>query len=115
MAIRGVRRTQASFVGFHVVFPVFALFDIGGAELPILLRLVDAGEKALALLVLGQVEEELDDARPIGMEMSFQIGDRTVAIVPEVSCGRVACREAPPRGEAHDARGRSAPPRNRIG
>src|SRR5690242_20765143 len=44
---------QALLIGLHIVLPVFALLHIAGAELPVLVRLVDAGQEALALFFLG--------------------------------------------------------------
>src|SRR5438552_18031691 len=37
---------QASLVGLHIVLPVAALLDVGHAEFPVLLGIVDALEKA---------------------------------------------------------------------
>ena len=60
--------------------PEFALLNVGKAELPVLFLLIDAFEKALSLLLLREVQEELDDAGSIAVEVSFQIdnGFRTV-------------------------------------
>ena len=66
------------------MLPEFAFFDIGGAEFPVLFRLVDAGEETLALLLLREMKEEFDDAGAVGVEMPFQIRDRPIAIVPKV-------------------------------
>lgn len=44
---------------------------------------VDAIEKALALFVLGQVQENLYDAGAIGVQMALQVGYRPVAMLPE--------------------------------
>jgi hypothetical protein len=41
------------------------------AEFPVLVRVVDALEEALALLVLRQVQEELDDARAVAVQVVF--------------------------------------------
>src|SRR5271155_5432382 len=41
----GAGRAQALLVRLHVGAPEFPLLDIGHAEFPVLLRLVDAGEK----------------------------------------------------------------------
>ena len=68
----------------HVVLPEFPLFNVRDAEFPVLFRLVDACEKALSLLLLGEVEEELDDAGSVDVEVFLQIHDRTIAVVPEL-------------------------------
>jgi hypothetical protein len=47
---------------FHVALPELPCRNIGEAELPVPLRLVDALQKPLSLLLLGKVEKELDDA-----------------------------------------------------
>ena len=73
--IARARRAQAFLVGLHIVLPEFAFLDIGRAELPVLVWLVDAGKEALALLILREMEEEFDNASPVGVEMSFQIRD----------------------------------------
>src|ERR1700683_3584859 len=56
-------------IDLHVLVPEFAFLDIGQAELPILVRIVDAGEETLALLVLGEMEEEFDDSCAVAGEM----------------------------------------------
>jgi hypothetical protein len=49
--LAGSGGAQARLVGFHVIVPVFPFFDISPAEFPILIRLFEAGEKPLTLLV----------------------------------------------------------------
>src|ERR1700733_6011016 len=73
------------------MLPEPAFFDVGRAEFPVLVGLVDTGEEALALLLLREVEKEFDHAGSVGVEMSLQIRDRAVAIVPKSLCvvGRV--------------------------
>ena len=66
----------------HVGVPELALGDVGRAELPVLVGLVDPRQQALALLFLGQVQKHLDDARAIGMQMSFQVHDGPESAVP---------------------------------
>jgi hypothetical protein len=41
------------------MFPVFPLVDVGEAEFPVLVRLVDALEEALSLFVLRQVGSKI--------------------------------------------------------
>src|SRR5580658_3552617 len=50
--VPGARRAQALLVGFQVILPEPPLGDVGVAEFPVLLRIVDASEEALALLLL---------------------------------------------------------------
>jgi|SRR5665213_15538 len=50
--IRAARRTQALLVRFRVRLPVTAFLDVRETEFPILFRLIDARQKALALLLL---------------------------------------------------------------
>src|SRR5437867_12068794 len=76
-------RAQAGFIGLHVVVPEFPLLEVAPAEFPVLIRLVDAGKKATALLVLGNVEEKFNDARSVAIKMVFQIHDGTIPIPPD--------------------------------
>src|SRR5439155_20716013 len=75
---------QASLVGLHVVLPVAALLDIGHAEFPVLLGIVDAREKALALLLLRDVKKELEHARAVAVQVALEVRDRLVALLPRV-------------------------------
>jgi hypothetical protein len=50
---------KAILVGLHVVFPVFPLVNVRGAELPVLVRLIDARKESLSLLLVRQVEKIL--------------------------------------------------------
>src|SRR5665811_2473778 len=72
-----------SLIDLHIVLPEFSLLDIRNAEFPVLFRLVDAFEKALALLLLRQVEIELYDADSVAVEVSLQIHNRTKPIAPD--------------------------------
>ena len=83
MGIACARRTEALLVRFHVVVPELSLLDVCRTELPVLVWLVDARQKALALFILREMEEEFDDAGSVGMKMSLQIRDRAIAVVPE--------------------------------
>lgn len=62
---------------------VAALGEVVVAELPVLVRVVDAGEQTLALLVLRQVQEELDDAGAVAVQVPLRIDDGTVAALPQ--------------------------------
>ena len=69
------RRAEAFLVGLRVVVPEFALLQIRVAEFPIFLGVVDTFEKALALLLLRQVEKDFDDASSVDIEVLFEIVD----------------------------------------
>ena len=69
------RRAEAFLVGLRVVVPEFALLQIRVAEFPIFLGVVDTFEKALALLLLREVEKDFDDASPVDVEVLFEIVD----------------------------------------
>ncbi len=47
----GVRRAQAVFIRFHVILPAIPFRQIGLAELPVFLRIVNAFEKPPALFL----------------------------------------------------------------
>ena len=55
------------------MFPIFPLVNVGGAELPVLVRLIDAREESLSLLFERQMQKYLDDLRAVAMEMFLQI------------------------------------------
>jgi hypothetical protein len=63
--ITRTRRTETVLVRSHMMLPEFPFLDIGWAEFPILVRLVDADKKAPALLVLREVKKEFHDAGPL--------------------------------------------------
>jgi hypothetical protein len=63
---------------------VAALGHVVGGELPVLLGEVDAGQEAPALLLLGQVQEELDDDEPVVGEVALPVVDLLVAAAPDV-------------------------------
>ena len=97
------------------MLPEFPLLDVRQAEFPVLFRLVDARQKALALLLLGEVEKELDDAGSVAVEVPLQIHDRTIPVVPDRLLVVRRVRQSFAAENLRDARGRSAPPRSRIG
>ena len=69
---------------------LLAALEVGQAELPVLLGLVDAVEEALALLLLREVQEELDDARAIAMEVVLVLDDGPIAPSPRRRSEQVA-------------------------
>src|SRR6266542_4245293 len=79
----GARRGEAVLVSLHISVPRVALGDVGHAELPVLLRLVDTSEEAPCLLLRGDVEEELDDAGAVYKEMALLVNDRSKALLPD--------------------------------
>lgn len=74
---------DAFLVGFAVVAPEVSFLGVGGAEFPVFLGDVDAGEEAFALFFLGDVEEEFDDAGAVADEVFFHFDDGAVAVIPE--------------------------------
>src|SRR5438552_9027688 len=76
---------QAGLVSLHVVLPAAALVDVGHAEFPVLLGIVDAREKALALLLLRDVKKELEHARAVAVQVALEVSDRFVALLPRVA------------------------------
>ena len=48
----------------------------------VLFRLIDARQKALSLFFLRKMQEELDDAGSVAVEVFLQIHDRTIPVVP---------------------------------
>lgn len=80
--IRGAGFLEAQLIGVHILVPEFALFEVGGTELPVLVGVVDPFEKALALLFLGQVQVELDDTGTVAVQMPFVIDYRPVTMLP---------------------------------
>ena len=57
----GVGGDDGALVGLLVLVPLLALDQVVRIELPLLVRIVEALLQALALLVLGNVQEQLDD------------------------------------------------------
>ncbi len=78
----GAGRVQAILEGVSVALPIFPLVNVCEAEFPVLIRLINAFEKALSLFVLRQMEEELDDTGAISMEMLLQVHDGTISFLP---------------------------------
>src|ERR1039458_5861534 len=80
----GACRTEAFLISLHILLPEFPLLDIRKAEFPVLCRLVNARQKALSLLLLREVEEELDYADSVAVEVLLQIHNRTIPVVPDL-------------------------------
>ena len=67
----------------HIAFPELSLLNVGKAEFPILIRLIDPLKKALSLLVFRQVEIEFDDPRAIAVQMFFQTHNGAKSALPD--------------------------------
>jgi len=80
--VPSARRTEAFLIRLHIVLPEFPLRDVRETELPVLFRLVDTRQETLALLFLREMEVDLHYASSVDMEMSLQIRDRTIPVVP---------------------------------
>jgi hypothetical protein len=76
-------RVEAFLIGLHVLLPEFSLGNVPGAEFPVLFRFVDARQEALSPFLVGEVEEELDDAGSVLMKVPLQIRNRA-AVVPDL-------------------------------
>src|SRR5260370_30106546 len=74
--------TEAGLIRLHVLLPVVSLLDIGDAEFPVLIRLIDTFEEALSLFFLRDMEEELNHARTIAMQVVLQVHDGTISVAP---------------------------------
>src|SRR5579859_2163483 len=79
----GAGRAKAGLKGFLVVLPVFPFLDIPEREFPVLLRIVNASEQSLSLLLPGEVEKDLDRPRKVPMEVVLQSHDGAVPILPQ--------------------------------
>jgi len=74
-----------------------SLVNIREAEFPVLVRIVNALEEALALFFLRQMEEDLDDPRAVPVEMLLQAGDGAVPLLPDRSSARNSSESPCPR------------------
>jgi hypothetical protein len=64
------------------MLPAFPLVNVREAEFPVLVRLINAFEESLPLLVLRQVQEELDDPGAVAMQVLLQIRDGPIWLFP---------------------------------
>ena len=71
----GRRAREGVAVGAHVVGPQLAVVEVAQAELPALVGAVDAVLQACALLLLGDVQEQLDDRRALVDEHPLELAD----------------------------------------
>ena len=69
---------QGDRVGLLVVVPQQAFVDVGGVELPVLRRIVQPCRQTVALLVLRDVQEALDDGGAVFGQVRLEVVDRLV-------------------------------------
>src|SRR5450759_4878779 len=81
--VERTRRVQAFLKSLHVLLPVGPLVNVRKAELPVLLGRVDAITKAVRLLALRQMQEDLDHPSAVAMEMLLEVTDRAEPVIPE--------------------------------
>ena len=78
----GRRLAERLVVGSEVVVEQRAVVEVGAPELPRLRGLVEACLEPLALLVLRDVEEHLDDGRALVRQQALELADVPVATPP---------------------------------
>src|SRR5450755_2333007 len=66
-----------------VLVPVGALLHVAGGELPVVVGQVEAAQEARALLLLGQIEEQLHDAKPVAGEVALPGVALAVGALPD--------------------------------
>src|ERR1700690_624809 len=80
----GACRTDAFPISLHVIFSVAPLLCVCRAKFPVLVRLANTRQKTLALLLLREVQEELDDAGTVDVQVSLEVCDRTIPLTPQL-------------------------------
>ena len=78
------RLADGVLVGRHVIVPVLALGDVTHVEFPALGGLVEPREQPPALLVLGDVQEELEHDGAVAGEVTLEGADVLEAFLPDV-------------------------------
>ena len=58
--------------------------NVREAELPVFVRLINAFEESLSLFILRKMEEELEDAGAVTVEMLFQVDNGTIPLLPDI-------------------------------
>ena len=71
-------------IGSQVFVPQLALNNVAHGELPLLGGVIKAGEKPPALLILGDVEEELERDDTVTGEMQFEGANVFEALIPYI-------------------------------
>src|SRR6516162_3799751 len=69
--------------GVHIVAPEASLADVGGRELPVLLRPLQALHEAPLLLRARDVQKELEDDRPLPGEVILEMRDVGEPLIPD--------------------------------
>jgi hypothetical protein len=64
------------------LLPVFPLVNVRGAELPVLVRLIDTLKESLPLFFVRKVEEYLDNPRAVTMKVLLQVHDGAIPLLP---------------------------------
>ena len=65
------------------MLPVLSLVNVGQAEFPVLVGLINTSQEALSLFALGQVEEYLNRSGPVAIKMGFHFGDGLISLIPD--------------------------------
>src|SRR6266540_3089641 len=73
---------QGDLVRLHVLRPELPLLEVRRVELPVLGGVLQAGPQAAALLLLGDVQETLDDGDALGRELALEAVDLVVPLAP---------------------------------
>src|ERR1039457_1411674 len=81
--VMGAGGVQAGLICLHVMLPVFPLVNVGEAEFPVLVRMIDALEESLALFFLRKVEKYFDDPRSVAIQVALQVHDGAIALLPD--------------------------------
>src|ERR1035438_9171408 len=82
----GAGRVQAILKSLDVILPVFPLVNVREAELPVLVRLINALQESLSLFVLRKMEEELKYPGAVTVEVFLQVHDGAIALLPKSFC-----------------------------
>ena len=78
----GACRGQASLISLDIMLPVVPLINVREAEFPVFVRLINALDESLPLLVLRQVKEKFHDPGAVAVEMLLQVHDGTIPLLP---------------------------------
>src|SRR6266498_3423632 len=81
----GAATVQGLLVGDGVVLPAVAFLPVVGGELVGLLDVLFAGEQPLALLLLGDVQEELADDGAAVDQQPLEVVDLLVTLLPDLA------------------------------
>src|SRR3546814_2683014 len=83
---RRVRRRRVAnhvLVGGHISPPLAARGEVARVALPVLLRFLQPILEAPALLLLGDVEDDLDQRGAVAREVAFHAADIIEALLPD--------------------------------